>query len=123
MANLTLPQGTVKIGDTLFVNGTPYKQCGHCGIPIKQFDGDIRVVAGRDKKSREIRPFKITLLLGWDRIEELAFVDGFQTILVKHRPKLLQALGCLECWSKQQSLRARFSKIGDWAFDIRLRPK
>jgi hypothetical protein len=112
---------TEKIGDTLFVNGVPHSECAHCGKPYKPYDEANRtVVAKRGEKFGALKPLMLTILYGWADSE----VDtGWQVINgipypireLRKRPIVRQQKGCFDCYTKQQSIKARDSRLAVWA--------
>jgi hypothetical protein len=89
------------IGDTLFIDGTPYTVCGRCELPIKSSDGNHEIRIRNGRKVREIKSYKI--LMGKIRkIEEITTDDqGHPVIREKWELKLFSKPGCFDCWTIQ----------------------
>lgn len=130
--NVVLTRGTVLIGETLFINGSPHKICGHCGKIIgsdeyeRKFKSSGAVkskgkIVKDGKVSYEVRPYMISILVGWiDLGEEFVYIGGFPTVKVNRRPKIMQKAGCFKCWNRQQRDRGWYDakscqeiKLGD----------
>lgn len=119
-------KGSVMIGDTLFIDGSPYKACGNCEKPIKQYgdNAHIKVVNGR--KSREAQGYKITMGLYHDVEEYSINPDGLLVVEVKRRARLWQVPGCFDCWNFQDQakrdkivIEARGGKVSLVFYDVR----
>lgn len=114
MADIQLSMGTMLIGETLFINGSPHKICGHCGKIIGSDEYQRKSLSSGAVKSKgkivkdgkvtfELKPYMISILMGWiDLGEEITCVDGYPTVKVNRRPKIMQKAGCFECWNTQQ---------------------
>ncbi len=117
-----LSTGVVKIGDTLFVNGSPCKACGRCGQILSSDDTERKMVSRGATKSKgkivkdgkvtyESKQYMISILLGWIKLgEEIVYVGGFPTVKEHFRPKLISKPGCFNCWNIQQQQGGWFKK-------------
>ncbi len=80
-------RGVERIGDTLFIDGSPHVECQHCGIPIKLHDSR-KIVIGY-----------------WPPKEQAIVVDASTNIAaveVVHRPPILKSVhGCADCANEQ----------------------
>ena len=100
------------IGDTLFIDGSPYKVCLRCGAPVKQFEGECRTatkgVANPQHKQRSIEPYKIVfMLIKW--VEEYILdSNGNATEIVRKERKIIRSgSACFDCWNVFQQLKLR----------------
>ena len=106
-------RGRFVAGDTLFIDGTPHKMCGHCGCLVNSQDGVRTKHGGRDKVTVEVKPYKVTVCLGWiDGEDEIVIENGFPTIKHNRRPMLKQVLACFECWNLQKRRAASTGTAG-----------
>lgn len=98
---------TEKIGDTLFINGVPYTECGICGMIIKKFDGNRTTIAHRGKQHVEVRAYKV-LKGKWIRVTDSIGVDchGVELLESKMKPIVKSVPACIECWNKFEDMKA-----------------
>lgn len=111
---VVLSRGTILIGETLFIDGSPHKICGHCGKVIGSSEYERKFKSSGATKSKgkivkdgkvgfEIRPYMISILAGWIELgEEVVYVNGFPTVKVNRRPRIIQKASCFDCWNVQQ---------------------
>lgn len=128
-AEFPLTKGTQKIGDTLFVDGVPFIECAHCGMLIKKYAyGEVK--ASRGKSHRELKEYKISILIRWKELEEddfsrdekgrLITVQGnlIPVIRLKRIPVLIQRAGCFDCWNVQYQQKQQINP-GIVAFNVK----
>lgn len=130
MALLTVSQmknrskGMVKIGDTLFIDGSPHKVCGNCdkilvdkdiNYQIKDTPTGRQIKIGRKgnvtksehKSTGDIRYYKISIgnKRPYDQYD-IAHQDPnphrIVTVETKYHHNLRQVDGCFDCWNLQQ---------------------
>ena len=116
-------KGTVKIGDTLFVDGTPYTVCGRCELPIKKFTyGEVETHSAtyKDRQTyksggstqRVLKEYRIFLGF-WKESEESTFDSkGVESITIKWIPIIHSKSGCFDCWNEQEQERQRNKALG-----------
>lgn len=110
-------KGTEQIGDTLFVDGTPYISCGVCHIPIRKvdaFSGRQHVVAAHDVRYKELKPYMVTVGY-WIPEDSTEFSHELQMFISirKWKPILRQVNSCFPCWDKQEQEKAlAVSRLG-----------
>tara|TARA_R110000868_G_scaffold172011_1_gene407799 strand:- start:94 stop:504 length:411 start_codon:yes stop_codon:yes gene_type:complete len=119
-----LTRGVQIIGDTMFIDGSPHKFCGHCGQVINSSDYERKIVSRGATKSKgkivkdgkvsyEVKPYAISILIRWDLLgEEVIMVDGFPTLKKHWKPKVIQKPGCFNCWNTQKQ-SGEYFKIKD----------
>ncbi len=80
-------RGTQKIGNTIFIDGSPHVECAHCGIPVKLHDSR-KIVIGY-----------------WQKKEESLVIDPITNegrIEIQHKPPVLKSThGCAACSNRQ----------------------
>jgi hypothetical protein len=86
---LNRSRGTVKIGDTLFVDGSPHVECGFCGVAIKLHDSR-KITIGYWPPKEEI--------LTINPVTNVATIEA-----VKKPPVLKKAHGCADCFNRQDT--------------------
>lgn len=92
---------SVKIGNTLFVDGSPHVECGCCKQPIKLHEGQVSIRGVRDGKVKEFKDYSVPMLIGWMELTpEIIYEDGFPTLKRNIRPALKTVKACFECWNK-----------------------
>jgi hypothetical protein len=99
-------KGTQKIGDTLFVDGSPYTECGRCGVVIPLTEGwrERRVRYGQLRWINRI--FKIVMLVRWEHdIEHKLGPHGEEELVNKCRPIVKSVPGCKSCYEAQEQQR------------------
>lgn len=87
-------QGTVKIGDTLFVNGSPHVECTRCGKPIKLTDSH-KITIGRWHRDIKLEPDTYGTL---HQVEEVKLI-------------LRSVHGCSECWDLQDQEKQQAKRL------------
>lgn len=113
----SLTRGTVKIGNTLFVNGSPHLECNICKAVYKMADSPVTVYGRRDGKAVEQKPYKATVLYGWTNPEpDIRIVNGYPENVAKSAPIVRQVECCFACWNKQQAAKAWSARLADWTY-------
>lgn len=77
-------KGIVKIGDTIFIDGSPFVECAKCGVPIKLAESKKITVGYWPRKEAEYITNETTG--EWELKED-----------TPKPPKLRKAHGCVEC--------------------------
>lgn len=107
-------KGVIKIGDTLFIDGSPWISCGVCDIPIRKvdaFNGTKHTVVSKGKKQQTIEQYKV--MVGyWLYEEDEVYVDkdGQSIFRRKSKPILHSVPSCFDCWQKLQDMKAAKNK-------------
>lgn len=118
----SLTRGTVKIGNTLFVDGSPHHECNICGSIYKAADAPVSVYGRRDGKVAERKPYKATVLYGWTAPEpDIRVVNGYPENVAKSAPIVKQVECCFACWNRQQDAKARYSRLAEWCYKPKAR--
>lgn len=85
--------------ETIFLNGSPYVKCGHCGELMKKFDGDYSRLGSHDKFAK--RDLERRIVVGkFIRLEE--FDEEKQGFIIRWKLSLKSVSGCFKCWDMQQ---------------------
>ena len=104
---LNREKGTRQIGNTIFVDGTPYLACGVCEMPIKHQSsapGHVKIDKGR--MYRILEPY--TVQVGyWISHEETQSQYGQLVVVRKSKPVVHSVPSCFDCWDKQQKLKIK----------------
>lgn len=111
------PSGSVKIGDTLFVDGSPYISCSICQMVVKLSDGQsVQAYTGlktkmwdgslRSMKQRIIKSYKVLKGFWLRRWESTVGADGVEDRTVKIIPIVRLVPACLTCWQRQEDQKA-----------------
>lgn len=107
-------KGTEQIGDTLFVDGSPYIGCGICKLPIRQvdvFNGTKHVKVANGVKRVEFKPYMV-LVGHWLRLpDEVVMIKGVLTAVKQSKPMLHSVQACFSCWNNQQDEKARSNRL------------
>lgn len=122
------PQGTIKIGDTLFVDGSPYISCAICQTVIKLADGEtIQAYTGlktkvwdgslRSTKQRIIKSYRVLKGFWLRQWESSIGADGVEDRTVKVIPIVRLVPACLSCWQRQEDQRSQQERAHQRALD------
>ncbi len=99
-------RGVERIGDTLFVDGSPHVECARCGIPIKLHDSR-KIMVGRWPKSED----KVVIDSDTNEMHiesQRAQPKPYAGIKPKPNngnrlPIIKSVAGCFDCWNLQQT--------------------